>query len=63
MPCMCWFQPDNETKRNLKNLCQQIVCEIKRLEKIGDPIDCELKDMHKLLDHLYYDNCDEKPKN
>ena len=53
MPCHCWYDPPDESKRVLKKYCQQIVDEVKRLEKQGDPIGCEMKDIHKLLDHLY----------
>lgn len=58
---MCWYDPSEETKRYLKQRCVEIVDEIKRLEKEGDPIDCRLSDMKTLLDHLYHGNCDEKP--
>lgn len=62
MPCSCWYDPGEEPKRLIKNLCQQIVDEINRLEKIGDPMGVSLKDAQKLLEHLYTGTCDEAPR-
>lgn len=53
MPCMCWFNPSEEDKRYIRDRCIEIVHKIKELEKIGDPLHCDLKDIHVLLDHLY----------
>lgn len=53
MPCMCWFDPPEESKRLIKNLCQQIVDEIKRLEKDGDPIGVSVRQTQELIAHLY----------
>lgn len=53
MPCFCWFDPPESSKKLIKNNCQQIVDEVKRLKKEGDPIGLEIKDVHELIDHLY----------
>jgi hypothetical protein len=53
---MCWFHPEEESKRLIKDCCVKIVDEIKRLEKIGDPIGCTLRDAQELLEHLYDPN-------
>lgn len=61
MPCMCWYDPPEASKRLLKSLCEQIVVELKELHKEGDPLGCQLSDIHKLIDHLYDpDSCREK---
>ena len=63
MPCCCWFDPPEESKVLLKNLCKQIVDEIHRLREMGDPLGCEIADIHKLLDHLYDPrSCNENKK-
>lgn len=53
MPCMCWYDPPEESKKYIKQRCVEIIDEIKKLNKIGDPLGCNLSDVHKLLDHLY----------
>ena len=53
MPCTCWYDPPEESKKLIKDHCQKIVDEIHRLSKIGDPLGCEIQDVHKLLDHIY----------
>jgi hypothetical protein len=59
MPCMCWFDPGQESKILVKNSLKIAVDEVLRLEKIGDPLDLSIKDLHKLLDHLYRpESCD-----
>lgn len=61
MPCSCWYTPSDETHRLIKTHCQIIVDEIKRCEKIGDPIGISLKQTQELLRHLYYpEECKEK---
>ena len=61
MPCMCWYDPPEASKKLIKNLCQQIVDEVKELRKHGDPIGLELRDVKELLDHLYDpESCKEK---
>lgn len=61
MPCACWYEPPEESIRLIKNLCQLIVDEIKRLEEQGDPIGVSLKQTQKLLSHLYNPSmCKEK---
>lgn len=63
MPCCCWYEPPEESKRLIKNHCQDIVDEIKRLERIGDPVGISIDHAKQLLDHLYNpDACKEKPK-
>lgn len=53
MPCMCWYDPGDESRKLIKDLCQQLVDKIKELEKIGDPIGCDLRSIKELIDHLY----------
>ncbi len=53
MPCMCWYDPPEESKKIIKDACQTIVNEVKLLQIRGDPIGYELKDVKKLIDHLY----------
>lgn len=61
MPCMCWFDPPEDSKRLIKNCCQQIIDELKRLHQLGDPVGLELKDVKFLLDHLWEpESCDER---
>jgi len=60
MPCMCWYDPPEVHKNFIKKKCQQLVDEIKSLEKEGDPLGCTLSDVKKLLDHLYSpESCEE----
>lgn len=60
MPCMCWYDPPEESKKIIKEHCKKIVDEINRLREPGDPIGYEIKDIHKLIDHLYDpSSCDE----
>jgi len=62
MPCMCWYDPPEASKKLIKTCCEQIVKEIKWLEKDGDPIGVSISSTKELLDHLYNpDKCDEKP--
>ena len=63
MPCMCWYEPDEKNKKIFKSLCQQLVDHIKLLNKTEDAYGCRIDDAQKLLDHLYYGQCDEKSKN
>jgi hypothetical protein len=59
---MCWFEPGEESKKLIKNHCQQIVDEIKRLERIGDPLGISIRHTQELLAHLYDPRrCKEKP--
>jgi len=61
MPCTCWYEPSEASKSLIKNHCQAIVDEVRRLMQIGDPLGCEMKDVHELLDHLYDpERCKEK---
>lgn len=53
MPCMCWYDPPEESKKLVKDHCKIIVDEVKRLERDGDPIDLQIEDVHILIDHLY----------
>ena len=58
---MCYYDPPEGSKKLIKHLCQQIVNEIKMLQKEGDPIGLELYDIKILLDHLYDpSSCQEK---
>jgi hypothetical protein len=61
MPYMCWYDPPEASKKIIKNLCQQIVDEVKELRKNGDPIGLGLRDVKELLNHLYdAPSCNEK---
>lgn len=53
MPCMCWYTPSDHDQKEFKRLCTQLVDLIKELGKEGDPTSCNIKDAHKLIDHLY----------
>lgn len=59
MPCMCWYDPPEASKRLIKGHCVAIVDEIKRLSMDGDPHGCELQDVQELLAHLYTGKCAE----
>jgi hypothetical protein len=50
---MCWFEPPEASKRLIKNCCQLIVDEIKRLEREGDPSGISIEKSKELLDYLY----------
>lgn len=52
MPCMCWYDPPEESKKVIKNLCQQLVEEVRRLERHGDPIGVSIREVKILIDHL-----------
>mgnify|MGYP001567924461 CR=1 FL=1 len=52
MPCMCWYDPGEECKQRIKSLCQQLVDEVRRLEKHGDPLGVSIEGVKKLIDHL-----------
>lgn len=63
MPCMCWYDPPEESKKLIKSLCQQLVDEVRRLERYGDPSGCTIQDVKQLIDHLSDRSvCKEKPK-
>ena len=62
MPCCCWYHPSDESKRLIKSHLQIVVDQVKRLEANGDPVGLGYQDVVKLFDHMYSDNCDEKPK-
>ena len=53
MPCMCWYDPPEESKKFIKDKCIEIVEELKKLEKIGDPQGLSIKQVTQLLNHLY----------
>lgn len=63
MPCMCWFTPDKASHRLVKYSCQNIIDELKILNKEGDAQGLQLQDVKNLLDHLWDEKCEEKPKN
>lgn len=61
MPCMCWYNPPEESVKKVKFHCEEIINELRELNKIGDPLGLNLKDIKELLDHLWDpDVCDEK---
>jgi hypothetical protein len=53
MKCCFWFDPPEESKKYIKKLCENIVEEVKELEKQGDPVCFQIKDIKKLIDNLY----------
>lgn len=53
MPCSCWYTPTNSDHKHFKNLCEQLVNHIKKMQEDGDPTNCTLKEAHELIDHLY----------
>lgn len=53
MPCMCWYDPPESSKKLVKFHCQAIVDELNRLGKDGDPLGLQLRDVKELLDHLW----------
>ena len=60
MPCMCWFTPEKASHRLIKGCLQQIVDELKALDKEGDPIGLQPRDVKELFDHLMHpEKCDE----
>lgn len=59
---MCWYQPTKEQERQIKALCQQLVDEMHKLDKDGDPMGLTLQDITKLIEHLYLGYCPEKPR-
>lgn len=61
MPCMCWYEPNDEEKKKFKSLCQEIVDLIREVDRKGDATDsCTLHTAHELIDHLYSGKCPEK---
>jgi hypothetical protein len=49
---MCWYDPPEESKKVIKNLCQQLVDEVRQLERHGDPIGISIREVKILIDHL-----------
>lgn len=50
MPCMCYYDPPEESKKMIKSLCEKIVT-----------LGISIKETKELLDHLYDPNsCKEK---
>lgn len=63
MPCMCWYDPPDEKRKEFKMYCSHLVELIKLLNKDGDALGCTIQDAHKLIDHLYNPpSCKEKPR-
>jgi hypothetical protein len=60
MPCTCWYDPPEESKKLIKDACQSIVDEIKKCEKHADPMGIGINQTKQLLDHLYTGKCLEK---
>jgi len=62
MPCTCWYDPPERSKKFIKDLCQLIVNEIHMLEKDGDPIGISVRQTQELIAHLYNPStCKENP--
>ena len=63
MPCMCWYDPPEESKKIVKDACIIIINELNKMGAEGDPIGYELKDVKELLDHLWHpEKCPEAKK-
>lgn len=63
MPCICWYEPSDESKKLIKQHCQIIIDELKRLHEKGDPIGLQISDVKQLLDHLWDpEMCEEKKR-
>jgi hypothetical protein len=61
MPCCCWFEPPESSKRLVKFHCEEIIRELKRLDREGDPLGLQLHNVKELLDHLWNpESCKEK---
>jgi hypothetical protein len=58
MPCFCYYDPPEPSKKKIKYLCDEVVKEIKKLEEDGDPIGLNIDDVCKLLRHIYSGKCD-----
>lgn len=52
MPCCCWYEPPEESKKKIKSLCQELVNTVIELEKEGDPIGISIREIKELIDHL-----------
>ncbi len=52
MPCMCWYDPPEESKKLIKELCQRLVDEVRKLERDGDPIGISIAKVKELIDHM-----------
>lgn len=60
MPCTCWYDPPEGSKRIIKDAVKTVVDEVKIISKDDDPLGFTIEDVKKLMDHMYYGNCDEK---
>ena len=61
MPCMCYYDPSDGTKREFKRLCQELVTLIKEANEYGDPIGIDIPHAKELMEHLYNpDMCKER---
>ena len=63
MPCMCWYNPPEASKRRIKSLCQQLVEEVRLLERKGDPIGISIREVKQLIDHLADESLCKEKKN
>ena len=61
MPCFCHYEPENESKRLVKEHLTIVANELRRLYKEGDPVGLDLEDVIRLLRHLVTGQCDEQP--
>lgn len=62
MPCMCWYEPSDDDKKEFKKRCQSVVDYILYLKNAGDPLDCDVEAAKRLIEHLYTGKCPEKEK-
>lgn len=64
MPCVCRYDPPEESKKIVEDACITIINELKKISakrdpigydlRKGDPIGHELRDVKELLDHLWH---------
>lgn len=60
MPCMCWYEPDEQIKKEFKNKCKDVVDVLHKVNKTGDALGMQLQDALTLIEHLYTGKCSEK---
>jgi len=63
MPCMCYYEPSDEKKKEFERLCQELVTFIKNENRGGDPLGIDIPHAKELIEHLYDPHkCKEKER-